>query len=218
MSHDHTVGRYDRTAEKSNTEIDYPGWRMLRYNRHQNQERHGGSDRRPDDGRARVEPVREQTERVSEQTPSENTGWHEYRPSGRIESAPLREDRAQGEECARRHSTQEGGHQSERRLPIQLSEANPDFPAFLGRRDGLSQSDRHQGDCDNDRDYAEGSEAGRVGRREKELSQDSSQETCHAVDAQNLSPGMFRRGAVEPALDDHEQSGKAEPGQRARRR
>src|SRR5260370_40303852 len=135
MSHDHTVGRYDRTAEKSNTEIDYPGWRMLRYNRHQNQERHGGSDRRPDDGQAPVEPVREQTERVSQQKPSESTGCHEYRHSGRIASAPLREDWAQGEESARRHSTQEGGHQPERRCPKPLSEPNPASAAFLASRD-----------------------------------------------------------------------------------
>src|SRR5258708_11584713 len=91
MSHDHTVGRYDRTAEKSNTEIDYPGWRMLRYNRHQNQERHGGSDRCPDDGHAPVEPVREQSERVSQRKPTESTGCHEYRHSRRIVSATVRE-------------------------------------------------------------------------------------------------------------------------------
>ena len=85
----------------------------------------------------------------------------------------------------------------------------------MGGRHGPSQSDRHQGECDNDRDYAERSEARRVGRREKELSDDSGQQPRHGVDAQDLSPGLVRRNAVEPALDDNEQPGKAEAGQGA---
>jgi hypothetical protein len=80
---------------------------------------------------------------------------------------------------------------------------------------GPSQSDRHQRERDNDRDYTERPEACRVGCRKKELSDDSGQQTRHGIDAQDLSPGVARRGAVEPALNDNEQSSKAEPGQGA---
>ena len=127
----------------------------------------------------------------------------------------LREDRAQGEERARGHPAQEGGHESEWRLLIEPPDADPGAPTVMGWCRGPSQSDRDQGECDNDCDYAEGSEPCRVRCREKELSDDPGQQSRHGIDAHNLSSGFFRRGAVEPALDDNEQSGKAEPGQGA---
>ena len=96
---------------------------------------------------------------------------------------------------------------------IQPLQVDPDAPALMGWRHGLNQSDRHRGECDNDRDYAERSEARQVGRREKELSGDPTHQPRHGVDAQDLSPGLVRCSAVEPALDNNEQPGKAEPGE-----
>jgi hypothetical protein len=43
-------------------------------------------------------------------------------------------------------------------------QADPGATGFVGGCQHLSQSDWHQGDCDNDRDYAERSEKRRPGR------------------------------------------------------
>jgi hypothetical protein len=111
--------------------------------------------------------------------------------------------------------TTEGGHDAERRLPIEPSDADPGAPTLISRCRSPSQSDRHQCKRNDDRDYAERPEACRVGCRKKELSDNSGQQTRLGVDAQDLSPGFFRRGAVEPTLNDNEQPGKTEPGEGA---
>jgi hypothetical protein len=47
MSHDDAVGWHDRPAENGDAEIEYPARCLLWYERHDNKEGHGGSDRRP---------------------------------------------------------------------------------------------------------------------------------------------------------------------------
>jgi hypothetical protein len=84
---------------------------------------------------------------------------------------------------------------------------------LVGWSHGLSQSDRHQGDRDNNRDDTERSESCRISRRKKELPDDPGRQPRHGVDTQDLPAGFLRRCAVEPALDDNEQPGKAESGQ-----
>jgi hypothetical protein len=133
--------------------------------------------------------------------------------SAGIEAQPLRKDRGQSEECTCDHPAQRGRHQSEGRLLIQPFRADPDALGLLGRSHGLSQSDRHQGEREYNRDDAERSEPCRIGRRKKELPDNPGRQPRHDVNAQDLPPGFLRRCAVELALDDNEQPGKAEPGQ-----
>ena len=99
---------------------------------------------------------------------------------------------------------------------IQLPQIDPGPCALLSGRHGLSQSNRYQRQRDNDCYDAERSEARWIGPRQKELPNDSGEQPGHAVDTQDLASSLFRCSAVEPALNDHEQSGKAKPGQRAR--
>jgi hypothetical protein len=80
-----------------------------------------------------------------------------------------RNNRATEKERAGGYSTSERAKQSEGRLSIKLPQINSGPCDYMGGRHGPSQSDWHRGDCDNNRDYAERSEAGRVGRRQKEL-------------------------------------------------
>src|SRR5258708_25868877 len=106
MSHDNAVGRNNRATENGNAQVEYPPRCLLRHYAHHNKEGHGRGDRRPDDYKAPVEPVRKPAKRPGQQKPSESTGCHEYRNSGRIESTPLRANPAHTEERARAYSTQ----------------------------------------------------------------------------------------------------------------
>jgi hypothetical protein len=125
----------------------------------------------------------------------------------------LRKDRAQSEECTCGHPAQRGRQQPEGRLLIEPFQAHPGAPTLLGWSSGLSQSDRHQGERENNRDESERSETCRISRRKKELSEDPGRQPRHGVDAHYMAPGFLRRCAVKPAFDDNEQPGKAEPGQ-----
>ena len=188
MGHYDAVGWYDRPAKNGGAKVKYPARRFIGYQRHHDEQACSGSNRRPDDDAAPVEPVRKPADWPSHQEPAKGTARHEQGNSRGIETLSLRKDRAQGEERTCGHPAQGGGHESEGRLLIQPLQVDPDAPALMGWRHGLNQSDRHQGECDNDRDYAERSEARQVGRREKELSGDPTHQPRHGVDAQGSGP------------------------------
>lgn len=47
MSHDNAVGWHDRATENGDAEVEYPTGCLLRYERHDNWQGHGGSERCP---------------------------------------------------------------------------------------------------------------------------------------------------------------------------